>query len=259
MSHTLDDLLDATGLSDLEAEGFEKRAAEAAPTEEHEQFLKLAERCERAATQTSPLSSSGRERELAEKTAAIEVIAQTLGEIDAVVAGGEKVAADRRPAAAFIERALASGHAPAEIARFMKAAGLLSRSAHSLMGRAGVSAADTLHNAGVRHFGAALRDAAENMAPARLERYIQGLRASYGDKKVRHLIERSGANVGHVPSARALFPSDPSPPATATSQLKSVAKPAATAAAGLAAGKLLFDRDGGGDKRHGGGGVTVIR
>jgi hypothetical protein len=252
----LDDLLDATGISDLESEGLQKNAHEAPATEEHEQFLKLAERCERAATQSGATQPVVRERELAEKTAAIAVIAQTLGEIEAMVGGTEKVAADRSPAAAFIELALAEGHAPAEIARFMKQAGMLSRAANNLLGRAGIGAGEALHGFGARHVSSALREAAEDLGPAPLGRYIDKLRANYGDRRVRQLIERSGAKLDHVPSVRDLLPQKPPKYGVTTDQLKQVAKPAAGVAAGLAAGKALFG-DGGDDKRHGG--VTVVR
>lgn len=129
MGHTLDELLDATGISELDAASLEKGAADVAGADDEEQLLKLAERCERAATQPSAAPGPAKERELAEKTAAIAVITKTLGEIAEIAAagtgGGQKVASDQRREAAFIERALAAGHAPDEIARFLKQAGLL--------------------------------------------------------------------------------------------------------------------------------------
>jgi hypothetical protein len=127
MSHTLDDLLDVTGLAELRSGGISKTAKEAGPAEAHEYFLKLAERCERAATQ--PAEAGGAiERELEEKTAAIAIIAKTLDEIDALAgAAGEKLASADPRAAAFIERAIASGHPPEAIATFMKEAGIFSR------------------------------------------------------------------------------------------------------------------------------------
>ena len=266
MSHTLDDLLDATGLSELRSSGIRKTAGESAPEAEHEQFLKLAERCERAAAQP-PAETGAKDRELQEKTAAIAIIARTLGEIAAIADGtSEKLAsasADAR-AAAFIETALASGHGPEQIAAFMKQAGLFSRGMHSLLGRGNIGVGEALKGAGVglsekgiRHIGVALRDAADNMSPARAHRMIEGLRASYGDQNVRKLIEQSGARLNHIPSVRDIMPRKPGGKnvlglnvggkehGVTSDQLKAVGKPAAAVAGGLAAGKALFGGGGG--------------
>lgn len=127
MGHTLDELLDATGISELDGAFLEKNAAEVARADDDAELLKLAERCERAAAQPSAAPGTGEQRALAEKTAAVAIIAKTLGEIERVSAegNGEKIASDQSREAAFIKRALASGHASEEIARFLKQAGML--------------------------------------------------------------------------------------------------------------------------------------
>src|SRR5579859_2499020 len=259
MGHTLDELLDVSGLAELRSNGLDKTAAAEPAGEEHDHFLKLAERCERAAAQApAPAPPSAAEQALQEKTAAIAVIASTLAEVEAITGGGggEKVAADGGQAAAFIERALASGHDPEAIAAFIKEAGFFNRTMHSLLGRGRVGAGEALKGLGggmsekgVRHFGVALRDAAQNLSPASANRYIERLRAAYGDKNVRHLVEQSGARLNHVASVRDLLPKAPSAEGKnllsigigskqhgiTADQLKSVGKPAAAAAGGLAA------------------------
>jgi hypothetical protein len=280
MTHTLDDLLDATGLSELRSSGMHKIAGAGDEEEEHEDFLKLADRCERAAAQVSAAPVNARERELQEKTAAIAVIARTLTEIELATDGAsEKVASEDLHAAAFIERALASGHRPEDIAAFMKQAGFFSRTMHSVLGRGHVGAGEALKGVGgglsekgVRHLGVALRDAAQNMSPAGANRYVERLRASYGDANARKLIEQSGARLNHVQSVRDLLPKTPASSAGKTvmsvtvggkqhgvtaDQLKTVGKPAAVAAGGLAAGKALFGNDDE-DKKKKHSNVTVI-
>jgi hypothetical protein len=186
------------------------------------------------------------------------------------------LASEDERAAEFIERALAAGHEPDAIAAFMKQAGFLSRGMHSLLGRGNVGAGEALKGVGgslaekgVRHFGVAFRDAARNMSPERANRYIERLRASYGDPAVRHLIEESGARLNHVPSVRDLLPKAPEGKkllslsiggkehGLTAADLKAAGKPAVAVGGGLAAGKALF----GGDhddqkKKHGN--VTVI-
>jgi hypothetical protein len=279
MSHTLDDLLDVTGLAELRSGGLSKTAKEAGVEEDHEYFLKLAERCERAAAEAPTEAGEAKERELQEKTAAIAIIAKTLDEIEALSgAATEKVASADLRAVAFVERAIASGHSPEAIATFMKEAGLLSRGMHGLLGRGKMGIGDALKHMGgdlaekgTRHFGVALRDAARNMTPARADRYIEKLRASYGDEAAKHLIDESGARLNHLPSVRDLIAKKPDAKnvlsmsmgggkghGVTADQLKTVGKPAAAVAGGLAAGKALFGGDAEDPKKKPHGNVTVI-
>lgn len=249
MGHTLDELLDATGISDLEASHLEKNAGDAPPLDEHAELLKLAERCERAAAAPEDESESSEATELAEKTAAIAVIAKTLDEIEAVAIGArEKLASqDDGRAAAFIERALAAGHAPDDIARFMKQAGMLSQSLHGAAGHGGVVVGGALERLGAglsergtHHLGTALRDAAEHMSPEHLGGYLERLRARLGDDKLKHLVERSGAKIDHAPSVGDILPKSPKTRGVPSrEQLKAVGVPAAAAVGGLAAGRAL--------------------
>lgn len=248
MTPTLDDLLDASGISAL---GETKIAGEASTGDEADSFLKLAERCERAAGAAAP---NDRAAELAEKTAATAVIARTLAEIDALDGKnpGEKTAADDAGRTAFIERALAHGHTPDAIARFLKEAGAMSRAAHGLLGRGGLGVGKALARAGggvaekgEHHLGAALRGVAEDLTPDKAGRYVDSLRARYGDDRVRKLIERSGAKLDHVPTVRDLLQvkSEATEAAGGASKpgalLRGAAGPAAGAAGGLLVGSAL--------------------
>lgn len=254
---TLDDLLDATGVSQL---GEIKTAAEA-PDDDVNSFLKLAERCERAASTAPP--NGRREQELVEKTAAIAVIARTLSEVDALAGGGEKTAADDSARAVFIERALAEGHPPEAIARFLKEAGAVSRAARGLLGHGGLGAAKALERAGgglaqsgEHHLGAALRGVAEDLTPDKAGRYIDRLRARYGDDRVRNLIARSGAKLDHVPTVRDLLEAKPAAAEAAGGAakpgelLRRAAAPAAGAAGGLLVGSALSGGSEGKRKRR---------
>jgi hypothetical protein len=236
-------------LSELRSRGAEKTASADSNEDEQAYFLKLAERCERAAVQ--PLGANAKDLAIAEKTATIAVIARTLGEIEAIAGGGsEKTAGEDPRNAAFVERALAAGHAPEAVALFMKEAGLASRGAHQLLGRGHVGVGETLKRIGGRlsdrgtgHLGAALRDAAENLSPTNAARYIDQLRARYGDARVRQLIESSGAKLDHVPSVRDLLTASAegaAPPGAIADRLKGAAVPAAAAVGGLGVGKALF-------------------
>lgn len=115
MAKTLDALLDATGVSDLRM-GFTKSAA---PEVADDYFLKLAERCDRAADAKADDLAAAKDRGIAEKTAAVAVIRRTLSEIAALEGPGIKLAADDTRHAEFIHTALVAGHKPEEIAVFL--------------------------------------------------------------------------------------------------------------------------------------------
>lgn len=109
---TLTQLLTATGVDQLTANGTEKVAAPEVS------FSKLAERCRKAAEDTSVDVD---ERALAEKTASVAVVAKVLQEIrDLDGIPHTKVAAEATKEAAFVQAALAEGHSPADIASFLR-------------------------------------------------------------------------------------------------------------------------------------------
>jgi len=127
MSFTLDQLLDATGVSDLSGGRLVKKAA--VPTNN---LSKLAERCRRAVEATPEEALSSNHQELVEKTAAVAIIGRILAEINAIDSGSvEAIKTASEPPqdqAKFIKAALDAGHSPYEIAQFLeKNAGILGR------------------------------------------------------------------------------------------------------------------------------------
>lgn len=117
MGFTLDQLLETTGVDDLAGRNLKKVAAKQSPD-----LLKLAERCRRAAevvVEDRPIID---ERDLVEKTAAVQIIRRALSEIREIEEGPEKIAAAAPPGqqAAFIKAALEAGHNSESIARFLE-------------------------------------------------------------------------------------------------------------------------------------------
>lgn len=117
---SLDNLLDATGISDLTGSQFMKTASAGNPGD----FSKLAERCRQAADATPEDIKESNHQGLVEKTAAIVVIQKTLSEISAIEgAPSVKTAAAVRVEsgrAAFIKSAIEAGHDPEQIAKFLE-------------------------------------------------------------------------------------------------------------------------------------------
>jgi len=120
MGYSLDELLDATGINELDGSQLRKTAA----SSEQCDFSKLAERCREAADATPSEVEQSDHRELVEKTAAIAVIEKTLSEIGSIVGAPlQKTAAARKTGfgrAAFIKSALEAGHDPENIAKFLE-------------------------------------------------------------------------------------------------------------------------------------------
>lgn len=256
MGHTLDELLDAAGISDLEPAGLAKSAADGAVADDDDQLLKLAERCERAATQPSAPPTSDKHRALAEKTAAIAVIAATLAEIEAIGGrAGEKLASDEERTAAFIERALGAGHPPDEIARFLKQAGMwgtAERAGQAIHRGMGVSSQR------LRELGETLTTMAHE-TPAVGDRLVRRIRSNHGDHLMWKILDHAGPAAHRLSEVEKLK----SLPRKAVSvrlggkehgltaaELKTVGIPAATGAVGLAAGRALAHHDGDEKKSH---------
>lgn len=117
MGFTLDQLLDVTGVDTLAGRGVEKTAAPHSSAN----LLKLAERCRTAADTADVVPAQISERDLVEKTAAVQIIRRTLAEVEAIERGGTIKTASATPrAAVFIKTALEAGHSPEAIARFLE-------------------------------------------------------------------------------------------------------------------------------------------
>lgn len=118
MGFTLDQLLETTGVGGLSGRDLKKTAAK----QDGRELLKLAERCRRAADVVEEVRPIVDERDLVEKTAAVQIIRRAIEEIreiDGEVI--EKVASPSTPSqqATFIKAALEAGHPPESIARFL--------------------------------------------------------------------------------------------------------------------------------------------
>jgi hypothetical protein len=121
MGYTLDQLLDATGVSELSGGRLVKKAS--AP--QSQDLSKLAERIRRAVDATPDEVVASNQQELVEKTAAVAVIGRTLAEIESIDGASPeaiKTAAQSHlpDQAAFIKAALDAGHSPHEIAHFIE-------------------------------------------------------------------------------------------------------------------------------------------
>jgi len=273
MGMTLDELLDATGINDLA--GHEKKAS-AGPT--RPDFLKLAERCRRAA-EAIPAPSPN--RDLVEKTAEIAVISRTLSEIDEIVGdGATKTANQDSPdkIAAFINCALGEGYSSESIAEFCKMANIFQGSKAALLtliegarSSHGVQKAEDLIRsagrvgaAGKRRGEAILRRAATEWTPQQQENLIRTLRAKQGDKRTAMMLRDSGASLWHTREGRALRPivQPPTIAELAAGGKKIGLTPAqlrkaVPIAGGVAAGAALPRVIGGGGNSDSRGGVVV--
>jgi len=217
MGMTLDKLLDETGANDLAGRRHIKTAA-AKPD-----FAKLAERCRRAATATPEERAESDGKDLAEKTAAVEIIRRTIAEIDALDAGSEKTAeprAARATDAAFIKAALEAGHQPEEIAEFLEkqAKGNIRRFFGELgaglsSGRAAkiTEKSEMLQGLATRKWQSAARKY-EGLGDDAKAKFLDKLRVKYGDKAA-HEILKGEKGFQHLPGWKDIQKSMPKPAA----------------------------------------------
>lgn len=289
MSYTLDELLDATGVSDLSDDNLTKKAA----ATHGENLSKLAERCRQAVNATPDEHALAHEQELVEKTASVAVISRTLAEIQAIDAtspGATKTAGPQVDHAIFIKAALEAGHGPKEIAELLeKNAGLMGRlmrrGKETLLSRKtvrGVSKYEKVISQGekdTRTWSQLIRSAPE----AEKAGIISRMRKNLGDQRALNIISAtSGHGMKNVAEFKALQKAVPAGasgglgaaaaaakgPAHAASvnvggttlgitskQLKAAKKPAMYAGAGLLASKAL---GGGGEKKRPGGSGPII-
>lgn len=264
MGYTLDQLLDETGVNNLAGRRHTKTAA-AAPS-----FAKLAERCRRAAEATPEDRVEAGQQQLAEKTAAVEIIRRTMAEISALESGETKVAsAPQQDPAPFIKAALEAGHTPEEIAEFLEkqAAGRIGRFVGELgaglrSGRAaklGRKAEETGGHA-VRSWQSAARKY-EGLGDIEKAKFVEKLRTKYGDETA-HEILKSNKSFQHLPSMKQIRESMPKPTAAGgggggkavgvnvggtqlgltSEQLSKAKKPAMYLGAGLLAHRAISNR-----------------
>lgn len=198
MGLTLDQLLEETGIAGLSSSA--KKAIEKQASGEVD-FLKLAERCRRAAEAPAPTTAVT--STMAEKTAEVAVVRRMLDEVEEVLdeVGATKTASPF-DTATFVKEALAAGHAPEQIAQFLKSAGLRdgvarmlaamsARGAHTV-GRLGKSVDDWAHGKVVRNEGSRMRSMVDNKGKLHVGSEVERLRRRYGDEGAKAIIEASG-------------------------------------------------------------------
>lgn len=117
MGFTLDQLLERTGVGEIAGHQFQKTAEP-----KQDDLLKLADRCRKAVEVPSEQGTATAAQALIEKTAAVEIIRQTLAEIrdiEGTPPEATKTASEMPKKAAFIKAALDEGYSPEQIAQFL--------------------------------------------------------------------------------------------------------------------------------------------
>lgn len=261
MSVTLEELLESSGINALKGE--EKTASDNAQEEDLVSALRKMAEAQPTPEDTRNLAA----QELAEKTAEIAVIAQTLSEIEKVASAGAKTrpAGHHQKIATFIKVALDQGHSETEIAAFLKQGGRVGRALKS-----GLQAMRRPFQRGAKRTYDAISDAETRLlrekllsgSPKEIEKHLNMLKAHHGKAKVVKNLQNIKADLGHLP-----YPAMKELPKGAGKTVgvrvggTEVALPvdkASTAAkvtGGLAGGAFLGSRG----KNKGGSGVTVVR
>jgi len=197
MGVTLDELLDESGISSMNAE-HEKTASE----DTHD-GLDIVDQLRKFAEDDSFFLREGAERELVEKTAEILVIKETIGEINNL-SSIEVLDDDQSKTASFISSALESGHSEDEIAFFLeKNAGVLDRVGRGIgrvvqrsRRKALPRLESTINKAKVKGGGIlegekrALRHSFSSGSEKEIARHLDDIESHYGPEKLqRFLIE----------------------------------------------------------------------
>ncbi len=140
MSVTLEELLESSGINSLKGEEQEKTASDNAHSEDLVSELRKMAEAQPAPEGTKELAA----QELAEKTAEIAVIAQTLSEIEKV--SSLKIPKAHTKIATFIKVAMDAGHNEKDIASFLTSTkkaserrGLLHQGIPGTAGKGGIS------------------------------------------------------------------------------------------------------------------------
>ena len=222
MGMNLDQLLDATGIGEMSGQ-----TKTAAATSTRPDFLKLADRCRRAAEATPAERVDDHDRELVEKTAEVAIISRTLSEIESIMAGSEKTASPGvgvEKTASFVQEALRAGHSPEDIAVFLKTAGWGGDAIEKTLdffrnprakamanigrGEKLLAAGSEVGGQGVRSLQDTIRQIAESGTEDEGNALIRRLRVGIGDEKAGKLLATSGAKLNRFGEARAILPRD---------------------------------------------------
>lgn len=278
-SLTLDELLDATGISEIAGKDLEKKASGKAPPS----FAKLADRCRQAAS--APPSQPG--HELVEKTAEVEIIRRTIAEIESIAGDEpvEKTAAAQADQALFVRTALEEGHPPEAIAEFLEKQGRwrpLARIGDRIT--EGIGKMQFRHGARMGEKAKGFREAggrkletliaqAEKGSHEEKVRLFNEVYKTMGKEGVQTMMQKIGPKgFEHLPLYKRLFPKGAAsvqPPYFSAALGKSTVsatkadlkklQPYAIGAAGLGVGAALSRGGKSSDSRSGGGPVIINR
>lgn len=285
MSYTLDQLLDATGVSEISGGRLVKKAS----ASEGPDLSKLADRCRRAVEATPDEVVASNHHELAEKTAAVAVIGRTIDEINAIDGsppGTIKAAMQSQTSdqAAFIKAALDAGHNPYDIAQFVeKNAGIFgkmwrghkarqaTKGFHSAVKGGAKAEVKSGHN--LRKWQDIIRKS-ERVGEAEKAALVSRMRREMGDQSAMNAFSsvRGHGFKDQIKDLRKAVPAAAASPGGAVNplaasvnvggkdygftgkQLKSMKKPALYLGGGAVAHKAIT---GGGDKKSGRGPVII--
>jgi len=290
MGYTLDQLLDATGVTNLSGGRMTKKAA----ADDGFNLSKLAERCRRAVDATPDEHDASSQRELVEKTAAVAIIGRTLAEIRTIEGASPEVtktaaASPQFSQEQFIKTALEAGHGPKEIAEFLeKTSGLVGRAGRAISGmRAERGYAKSMKKVegalagsqkNTRHWEGLARKY-EGVADSQKAAFIAKMRRSMGDAGAAKVLRgTAGHDFKSLGTYKELMKSAPavsegaalgkggkplaasmniggSQVGVTADQLKKAKKPAMYAGAGMIGHRMLTGKD---DKKSSGRGPVII-
>lgn len=268
MSVTLEELLESSGINSLKGEEQEKTASDNAQQEDLVSALRKMAEAEPTPEDTKELAA----QELAEKTAEIAVIAQTLSEIEKVSSLGAPRAPEghHQKLATFVKIAMDKGYSETEIASFLKEAifqrmGRAVKSGVQSISRPIQRAAEKVTEVVSESERRLLRDKLIHGSEKEVKKHLKVLSAQHGPKEtVRALMAMKGEGVKLPYVAQRLIPRNLDKPAVKiglpggatksikVEDMKRYGIPAGAAAGGVALGSR-------GKDKGGKGGVTIVR
>lgn len=266
MSVTLEELLESSGINALKGE--EKTASDNAQQEDIVSALRKMAEAEPTPEDTKTLAA----QELAEKTAEIAVIAQTLSEIEKVASAGvPKVPAGRHhKLATFIKVAMDSGYEEKEIAAFLKEAifqriGRAIKSGVQSTRRPIQRAAERTSDRILTSEKRLLREKLVSGSPKEVEKHLKVVKGQYGKEVLTNTLLELKRDLGHLPyQAMKELPKGAGKPSFGMTfpggkKLSVTAENAARYGipAGAFAGGAAISSSG--KKKDSGGGVTVVK
>jgi len=185
MGITLDELLENSGIGQL---GHSVKVASARPDSDEDGLIDALRKLASEEPEPTKVIRESAARELAEKTAEILVVKQTMEEIEKI--SSVNIDGGHNKIATFIKVAIDKGHTEEEIATFLKDAGIVDR-----VGRAIQSGAQSVRRVGARRASEKVvrsQDAERALLRSKLisgnygeaQKHLSALEARYGRKAV---------------------------------------------------------------------------